>query len=386
MTFYKFEQNDLFFNRIKTYPSVQFSIYAGDIIYNNESGYTGDASGINVKMVPSGTISLYEINIDRAAGQLVYPFVVKGGDRICFKNISKTDFNANYLYGDNITGSYPLSSSISSDRFGAGVNGSSALYYRDALRNALDSYSKYSPSFLFSSSLGNKNEQELRIISIPSIFFGSSIKRGSCCLKFYASGSLISELRDDTRTGELRQVSSGSGADSGSVAGVVLYDHGFVLITGSWDLTSSFSDNYGRGSSTAPRWTDFAFTGSTATYSSFDMSFSGTNFVPTRTMLAHLPKGHLNNSNNPTFVKHGQTYAFSPSTGSNHYHENSEINIKNISRSNFLSPTASFEKTTYINKVGIFDKDRNLIAVAKLATPVRKRENEDLTIKLKLDF
>ena len=36
--------------------------------------------------------------------------------------------------------------------------------------------------------------------------------------------------------------------------------------------------------------------------------------------------------------------------------------------------------------VEIYDKDKNLIAVAKLATPVKKTEERDLTFKLKLDI
>ena len=34
----------------------------------------------------------------------------------------------------------------------------------------------------------------------------------------------------------------------------------------------------------------------------------------------------------------------------------------------------------------IYDKDKNLIGIAKVATPVKKTEERDLTFKLKLDF
>jgi hypothetical protein len=39
-----------------------------------------------------------------------------------------------------------------------------------------------------------------------------------------------------------------------------------------------------------------------------------------------------------------------------------------------------------VSKIGIYDEDMNLIAVAKLATPVKKTEERDLTFKLKLDI
>ncbi len=48
--------------------------------------------------------------------------------------------------------------------------------------------------------------------------------------------------------------------------------------------------------------------------------------------------------------------------------------------------TGSFQKETYISQIGIYDEDRNLIAVAKLATPVKKTEERDYTFKLKYDF
>ena len=36
--------------------------------------------------------------------------------------------------------------------------------------------------------------------------------------------------------------------------------------------------------------------------------------------------------------------------------------------------------------VQIYDNDKNLIGIAKLATPVKKTEDRDFTFKLKLDF
>ncbi len=388
MPFYKFEKNELFYNRIKTYPSLNFNIYDGVVIYNNNTQYVGDLSSTNILNVPAGNISLYELNVDRPSGNLIYPFITKEGSRTSFKTVSTTNYNNDFAYGDTITGSYPLSASLSFDRFGTNITGSSCRYFRDALKNSLNYNSVYSPAYLFSSSLGNKGTQELKIISIPSIFYGSSIKKGTCSLKFYVSGTLIGELTDDIRNGELRQSLSSSGADSGSVAGVVMYDEGFIILTGSWDLDSSHTEDYGLAGNTNPRWIDFAYTGSVDTpYSSYDLSFSGTNYVPTMTMFAHAPKSQLNFSNNPTYLKFGQSGTInSPITSSTQYSENSSVSIKNIVKTNFTDPTGSFSKTTYISKVGIYDEYKNLIAIANLPTPIRKREIDEFTFKLKLDF
>jgi hypothetical protein len=61
-------------------------------------------------------------------------------------------------------------------------------------------------------------------------------------------------------------------------------------------------------------------------------------------------------------------------------------NIKNIVESQFLDVEPDFVKTTYISKVAIYDEDKNLIGIAKVATPVRKTEEKQYTFKLKIDI
>ena len=60
--------------------------------------------------------------------------------------------------------------------------------------------------------------------------------------------------------------------------------------------------------------------------------------------------------------------------------------IKNSVSSSYNDPTGSFEKVTYISKIGIYDKDKNLIAIATPSTPIKKTQNRNLTFKLKLDI
>jgi len=66
--------------------------------------------------------------------------------------------------------------------------------------------------------------------------------------------------------------------------------------------------------------------------------------------------------------------------------ENDKIEIKNTVQSPFTSGSANFEKETYITKIGLYDKENNLIGIASLANPVRKTENREYTFKLKIDF
>ena len=136
-----------------------------------------------------------------------------------------------------------------------------------------------------------------------------------------------------------------------------------------------------------PTWVNFAQTISASApqvlSSSFFLGFSGSHKVPVITLFAHAGKGDLNHSNNRTYVdKNTQVLMTSGSTG---YTQNPEALIKNVVSSSYLDPTGSFTKTTYISKIGIYDKNKNLIAIAKMATPVKKTPSRDFTFKIKFD-
>ena len=392
MPFYKFKPSDLFYNRVKVNPKQTFLFYNQKTILNNDYPPSGSFAD-PIKNVPVGNVSLYELNIDRPANQLIYPFVIKSSDRISFKTVTTSSFNEDYEFGATISSSYPLSASVSKLFYDSGH----AHGRIRALKNTLNFHSNLSPAYQYSSSLGNKQIQKLGLVPIPSILYGSSIKRGSVDLKFYISGTLVGQLQDSRRNGELLQVGPSGSNGSGSIAGVALYEEGFMVLTGSWDLTAagtvfapSHVEDYG-GSATpndTPQWVYFAqnISGTiTALSSSFEMSYEGEDYISTMTMLAHAPRGELNHSNNPTYPEYNLNRIFF-SSGSTGYSEPTNTAIKNIVSSSFVAPTASFEKETYISQVGVYDEDKKLIAVAKLATPVKKTQERDYTFKLKLDI
>jgi hypothetical protein len=68
------------------------------------------------------------------------------------------------------------------------------------------------------------------------------------------------------------------------------------------------------------------------------------------------------------------------------FYEDAEKEIKNIVSSSYKNHEADFEQVTYISKIGIYDENKNLIAIAGLANPVRKIENRAYTFKIKLDI
>jgi len=369
----------------------------------------------------NGDINLYELNIDRDKGMnanlatlgleranLIYPFITKRGSLTSFKTVTTSKFNNDFVYGDVISGNYPLSAGISKERYAQGTDRT----YIKALKNTLNYYTNLSHHYAYSSaSLSyidedspivnwNKETEEIGLVSIPSIFYGSSIEKGTVDLRFYITGTMIGHLQDEKRNGELIQIGPKDSLNSGSVAGVVLYNEGFVVLTGSWDLRGATGKFYPGSTTTGDyiadasdkktsQWIYFGqnISGSARTTipeASFFMAFSGTNYTPVITMLAHANKGELNYSNNPTFIQHGQTIV--ATTSSFVYKEKKDVSPKNTISSSFCGYNTPYKKQTFISKIGLYDENQNLIGIAKLATPVRKLEDDDYTFKLKLDI
>lgn len=312
-----------------------------------------------------------------------YRFLPKGSSLESFKTVS-AETVAYSSYGDIVSSDYPLSSTIHTEYYD--VSDFRPKIY--ALKNTVEYYSYLSPEFYY----GEKEVQKLNLISIPSIFYGSSIDKGSVELEFYVSGSLIAKLNDYKKNGELIQTFGDNG--SGSVAGLVLYNEGFVILTGSWNLNDSHTEPYvyktGSYISDNPKWIYWGAgllqANNLTLSSSFDLKFEGVNYINTITMMAHAEKGELNFSNNPTYIDYSQTTASGPSINALSYTENSSLLIKNNKQYPYDNYSGEIEKETYISKIAIYDEQKNLIAIAKLAKPIKKTENRELTFKLKLDI
>lgn len=395
MSYYKFTEDDLFVNTIKTYPDVEFYIQSGSVYINNETTISGTYSN-NIKGVPFGFISLYEYNINRDTNQTIYPFVVKDGFKNTFKTLSKVDFNTQFNYGgQQITSSYNLSSSIT--RYF--VTASSGVEYRrlQALKNTVNHYGYLSTHYDFETYFSTPSSvtNAVNMITIPSIFYGSTIKKGSVNLKWFVSGTLAAQASDSRFNGDLVQV---SGSTTGQTVGTILYNEGIILLTGSTDLgpatIGNLVDNstdgkprwiyFGRGANDGLTPTDVELTTLSA---SCAIEFQGTNDIQTMTMLAKAPYNELNHSNNPTYLKDtSASRRFATKTTSSYMYTQPNMEIANIVHSPFSGSTPPFRKETYISKIALYDEEKNLIGYAKLATPVRKTEDREFLFKLKLDI
>ena len=120
MPYYEFKEEDLFYNTIETWPQVQFDINGNKVYLNNKNNITG-AHVENVGHVPTGFVSLYELNVDRVSGSsafpdVIYPFIIKDGDNNRFRGVTFTTVDGQNvlsdeaaLPGDRLNAQYPMS-------------------------------------------------------------------------------------------------------------------------------------------------------------------------------------------------------------------------------------------------------------------------------------
>jgi len=385
MSLYEFKTNDFFHNVLKTHPATRFFLYNGETFYNDNIKLSGAFHG-EVGHKTTGEISLYEINVDRPSDQLIFPFVTKNGSRTGFSTISVSDYNSNFAFGDQLTGSYPLTASLSVERHLANSTRPKIV----ALRNNLRAYTPQGSHFDYSSSVRDLSKVELNLCSIPSVFFGSSIKKGSVVLKYFLTGNLLAEARDVRENGALYQILPETTAlGSGSIVGTVMYKEGFVILTASTDLSNGqYTEEYENngGSEESPKWTYFGSHEASNATSSYVLEFSGTTKTNVLTMMAHAKSGHLNYSNNPTFLDSTSSISLVEGVKETKRYIESPRSIKNIVSSSYYQESETFERTVYISKIGIYDENKNLIAIAKTSKPIRKRLNDEYTFKLKLDI
>jgi len=425
---FKFKKDDVFISHLKAYPKYKIHFYL------NRAKINGGLD--NGNLYDDDTISVYANN---QSGSIIKPKLVKDLDKPLhfFKDgLSKTDWES-LAIGDEYTGSYvDITSSLSKHyviktggkaQIVPGVSDQETIDRLGGLKNIYDYYRYLSPYYDFDEYIAENDGLEnaaaggvvpkpdyINFIDIPRLYRGNKVKEGSLVLSFYCTGSLVAEARDTNKDGLIYET---TGSNAGQVIGTILYPEGLITITASYELNSSIEDGYLSPKTTPtpetlsatwidkPKWAHFMsyqsyITSSTdpqsSSYapasSSFTIEFQGETNVPTYTMFCHADKNDLVWSNNPSFIQKTSEYAgsyedvFVLSSGSHHYEEREQIPIKNVVSSSFNNYSASFEPTTYISKIGVYDEDGDLIAVANLATPVKKTTKQDYTFKLKLDL
>jgi hypothetical protein len=159
-------------------------------------------------------------------------------------------------------------------------------------------------------------------------------------------------------------------AGTGDGLGVVFYQAGIAVITSSvfsgvtdFHSGSDFTGHY--GSTGTSSVTDcFVSRSMTSSYDAFrrrlyNISLNNTTEINSTIYFCRAPANKFNYSSNPTYV-----------TGS-------KIRVKNQGTDN---PVA------YVTTVGLYNAQNELLAVAKLSEPLKKSVDNELTIRVRLDY
>tara|TARA_A100001015_G_scaffold319283_1_gene441702 strand:- start:1891 stop:3081 length:1191 start_codon:yes stop_codon:yes gene_type:complete len=396
MGYKRFSPNDLVHNVVVTHPEAEFLVHSGKVYYQKERSIDGNFLN-KIKHIPSGCISLFELNINRPSDSLIYPFIEKSSTRESFKSISASDFDDSTIfpYGSQLKGTYPKKATINRIFTPAGVEIATELEvphanrkYVRTLKNIINTQNEIAANITYDSVATSA----VNMICVPGIFYGSKIKKGSVELKCFIEGVLKGTASDKYSDGRLIQTYI-NGATTEDEIGLILYNQGLILITSDNILDPSCQEYYSSKTVTSkPTWLNFGTglpeVGTETEYTapvkaSYQIGFSGVNKIPTLTMFAYSKLGEDNYSNNPTFLDGGIP---SHSVYNNENYIQKKRKIKKINKSEYSDHEADFESTTYISKIGIYDKHKNLLAIATLANPVKKNEKRDYMFKIGIDF
>lgn len=397
---FKFEENDIISNTVVANPRFRFSFYNG-VAYVNEQDDNGVYS--------TGSIYVNDLNVLNPALHKIFtnldPLYANTQDNYPITSSALIPFE---IKRDFIKKTGSTYDPVYTTGFGSPAISSIAKFI--SLKNSMKVKEIQSPVFKFNDYITETSNpplivpktaallQDLTIFSLDDIFCGSLINPGSIDLKFYKDGELLARARDTRKNGELIEQTN-STIGTGSVVGFALYEEGIIVLTdtaslgGGQEYFQQPTASAGSAVLDDPKWIHFGsyidVEGGVATAitgSSYIIDLEGTKPKQTITMMAYAPKNKLNWSNNPTFLDASTKNNYINNTSSFYYEESQNVLVKNVVSSSFSAYSASFVPTTYIRTIGIYDEDKNLIAVAKVANPVKKTTEQDYTFKLKLDL
>ncbi len=167
--------------------------------------------------------------------------------------------------------------------------------------------------------------------------------------------------------------------------GVVIFNAGVVnQLIGLNNLTS-YGAPFNYSYNSIPSFVNFQGTGQTVGFtvnhevfsyaiqnaSNATMKVGNTEYVPSQYYFIRVKNLDFNYSNNPTYVYDGVT----PGPNGVVYPAGTIYNADFITN-----------PTTYITTVGLYDNNNNLVAVAKLSRPALKTFDNELLLKVRLDF
>lgn len=164
--------------------------------------------------------------------------------------------------------------------------------------------------------------------------------------------------RTNSPAGEYAVLYTGSAADTGTGVGLLYYQAGVVVLTGSVFGTADMNSDGDE--------VEAVLTGSTIPENAnalrhrfSNLAFNNTIELNSTIYFCHANSNEFNYSANPTYLS------------------GSKIRVKDVSQD---SPSS------YITAVGLYSADNELLATAKLSEPLKKDPSSTLTLRVRLDY
>jgi hypothetical protein len=237
---------------------------------------------------------------------------------------------------------------------------------------------------------GNKISSSV-FINFSRLLQKDEVKKGSYSLKLgasgsYTTGSAATEFNElvtitDTGAATAYKVNSavgeygilyatGSVVSDGTKVGLIFYQAGVVVLTGSIFMTGGVDNGVATSQTMSMSGSSNDFnsllTGASiqnmcdaVRHRIYDMSFNNTTELNSTIHFCRVNSSDYNYSANPTYVTASQ------------------IRVKN---------TQTDAPISYITTVGLYSADNELLAVAKVSEPLKKDPTNEMTLRVRLDY
>ena len=259
-----------------------------------------------------------------------------------------------------------------------------SLDYRkvNSLKNIINYYFSTDDAFKYDALA----DSPISVTSLSSYHLGAGIQRGTVDIAVISGSTVTASASDVKEDGILYDQNE-------EAVGIVLYKQGFILLTSQEKIINSPCNIQVTSEPLAQpsdgfKWHHFG--ASSSLNLDCSLQYNVTDDVSTYMTFVYSEKGELNHSNNPTYLASG-SYKFKQTNTSFIENESSDpqepdLKIKNTVYSSINKVEAPFQKQTYITNIGLYDKNKKLIAIANLANPIKKTQIREFVFKLKLDI
>tara|TARA_A100001515_G_scaffold132852_1_gene121626 strand:+ start:25114 stop:26055 length:942 start_codon:yes stop_codon:yes gene_type:complete len=203
---------------------------------------------------------------------------------------------------------------------------------------------------------------------IPQLYLGDGVRRTTFKLTDNTQENKNIIIKDDGygnlySTNARISQSANNASSSENYVGNIFYREGIVALTttGSWSGSVKYNE----------------------ALQSFTMNFESVKNIYTRTYTLKLNANEFNMTNNPTIKKSDPS--ITSAVTSTDYGPQPPFKLSNSSLLND-NISGSTDWRPYINSIGLYDENNDLIITARLSQPIEKRDDVNLVFDVSIDF